>query len=265
MTTDNLGAVVSLLTEDELRQELKAGHEFLTHGRLLRALRKIVLERETTPEGFEPGIVSFPEEPYFKVETSYSRHWTHPKVDISFVDKEPPAWPLLAKGYCTASNDFVSITYVVDAKKQIWTGTKSLVYRSPLDPVYFLEGHSFQDTSVFGIFGREAPRPDWMEEALDAGWVPPKGSAVDIRSDILSRVESRLSDVRKILGASEMADFASVAKRTVDTRDRLTEQMSQLRQVLCAPDSQETPLEAAKRLVAERDLLASQSTKRSTP
>lgn len=260
MTIDNLEAIVSLLTESEIRQELKAGHEFSTQGRLLQALRKIVLARETTSEGFEPGLVSSTDEPYFRVDTS--RYWTHPEVDVSFVDRTPPAWPLLAKGYCTASNDYRSTLYVVDAKKRIWTGTNGRVHPSPMDPWRFLDGHSFTDTSVFGIFGREAPRPDWMEDALDAGWVPPEGSGVNTLSAVLSRVELRLGDIRKILGVSETADFASAAQRAVDTRDRLSEQMSEIRRVLCAPDSSETPLEAAKRLVAERDLLVKQSTKR---
>lgn len=171
---NELAAVADLLTEAELRQELKAVLAQPTKDILLSALRKIVVAPLVSPQGFEPRILSSVDEPYFRVDMGYNRGWVHPeKATIVFASEDPPAWPFLAEGYCTSDDSFGSFFYVVDAKKQIWVGaTKDTLIKCSREFRYFLDDHSFQDTAIFKIFDREPPRPDWMDEAEAAGWAP---------------------------------------------------------------------------------------------
>ena len=176
---NDLRAVASLLTEAEIRQELKAGPDRPTKSVLLSALRKLVVAPLMSPQGFEPRLLSSIDEPYFTVAMGYSQGWLHPeKATIVFFSESPPAWPFLAEGYCTADDEIESRFYVVDAKKEIWVGAdKDRVIPFAREFWYFLDNQSFQDTTIFKIFGQEPPRPDWMDDAEEAGWAP-KSDAV---------------------------------------------------------------------------------------
>lgn len=175
-TTTQTAAIAELLTEDELYQELRAGHEYPKPVILLEALRKGIAARGAHPRGFEPYLVASAHEPYFRIDTSYPQ-WVHPqRRDVVFTDREPPAWPLLAEGIYTQEDELRGVFYVVDAEKEIWTGTQGAngsMRRSRIAPRSFLQRYSFADTKIFNVFGLEPPQPDWVEEALEAGWTPP--------------------------------------------------------------------------------------------